>query len=194
MAKTVSPERKIILKNVIVSYPQVFTAKPDQKGNLKFSCTFLLTDQSSVELAQAAQVAAARDGISSHGFSTDVVAQLQKGKFPTTLYTDPDDIKEKKYPKGTLAFINARSDNRPQIIDGQKAPITDPRAIYAGAVVNVSLNAFPYNYENMKKGVTFGLGNIQKVRDGERIDGRLSAEEEFDVALDDSAEGINSIE
>jgi hypothetical protein len=189
MAKTVSPERKIILRNVIVSYPQVFTAKADQKGALKFSSAFLMTEQSQVDLAIAAHIAAAQDG-----FGPEAVALLRKGKFPTTLTTDPDIIKSKKYPSNVIAYLNARSDNKPQIIDGQKQPITDPKAIYAGCVVNVSLNAFPYNYEGMKKGVSFGLGNIQKVRDGERIDGRLSAEEEFDVELTDDAEAIAALE
>jgi hypothetical protein len=44
--------------------------------------------------------------------------------------------------------------------------------------VRFSGNAYAYNQAG-NKGITFGLNNVQKVADGERIDGRAEASEEF---------------
>lgn len=51
--------------------------------------------------------------------------------------------------------------------------------VYSGCYARVSLNFYAFN-TNGNKGIACGLGNIQKVDDGERLGGGASAEEDFD--------------
>jgi hypothetical protein len=48
----------------------------------------------------------------------------------------------------------------------------------------VSLNFYAFN-SNGNKGVACGLGNIQKIKDGEPLGGRASAADEFTSLEDD---------
>src|SRR5690606_28313883 len=102
-----------------------------------------------------------------------------------------DGVAKKGYPEGST-FINARTERKPAVVAPYKDAATGKPAIipesdveamlYAGAVVRVSLTAFGYNAPQ-NKGVSFALNNIQFIRDGERLDGRMAADDEFD-ALD----------
>ena len=66
--------------------------------------------------------------------------------------------------------------------DGKPERITHPSQIYSGCIVRASLNAFAYDRAG-NRGISLGLNNIQKLADGERLDGRLKAEDDFE-ALD----------
>lgn len=75
-------------------------------------------------------------------------------------------------------FLNANSRTAPQIVDKFIKPITNHEDVYSGCYARVSLNFYAFNSNNVK-GVAVGLGNIQKLRDGEALDGRAQAQEEF---------------
>ena len=60
----------------------------------------------------------------------------------------------------------------------------------SGDYCNVSVNFYAYN-ANGNRGVAAGLGNIQKVKDGERLAGKASASADFtEVEGDDDGENI----
>lgn len=67
--------------------------------------------------------------------------------------------------------------------DGQQ-DILDPMMVYSGCYCNVSVNFYAFN-ANGNRGVAAGLGNIQFVKDGDRLSGRASAEADFDALEDD---------
>lgn len=76
--------------------------------------------------------------------------------------------------------INATSKQKPKVVDRLVDPIVEPGDIYSGMFAYVSLNAFAYEVEG-SKGVSFGLNNVQKVRDGERLGGGpTDPEDDFD--------------
>jgi hypothetical protein len=50
--------------------------------------------------------------------------------------------------------------------------------IYPGAYLKASLHAYATDRSDSKS-VAFGLGNVQKTREGARIDSRVNAEDEF---------------
>jgi hypothetical protein len=87
-------------------------------------------------------------------------------------------------------FLNVNSNRQPGVVskyagpDGKPLPITDPDEVYPGCRVRVSLVPFAYEAQG-NKGVSFMLGNVQKLSDGPRLDGRLRAEDEFE-ALEDA--------
>jgi hypothetical protein len=119
-----------------------------------------------------------------------------KGKIPATLKLPLRDGDEERPDDKNYAnsyFLNANSTNRPQIVymkDGKTHLIENQEDVYSGAFAKVSLNFYPFD-TNGSKGVAAGLGNILKWKDGERLSGGSSAEEDFAGQEDtlDSDEG-----
>lgn len=79
--------------------------------------------------------------------------------------------------------MNANSNERPGVVDRRRIPITDPLEVYSGCYVRASISFYPFN-TNGNRGVACGLQNVQKWCDGEPLNGRVRAEDEFG-ALDD---------
>lgn len=176
--KKIDPARNVILKNVIISYPNLVTAVEDDKGVKKFGAMFITTPQTNIADLQAAETAAAKDF-----FGAETAAEMQDdGSLKSTWRRSKADQKKVGSPTG---YINARSTKRPGVVDRAAKPILDvEEEVYPGCLVNVSL--FAFGYENSgNTGITFGLNNVQKVKDGTRLDGRKAAEEEFDAMLDE---------
>ena len=84
--------------------------------------------------------------------------------------------------------MNVKNKSKPGIVsiyagaDGKPTSIEDPAQIYAGCKVRASLRAYAYDVSG-NKGVAFSLGNLQKLADGERLDGRVKAADEFEADL-----------
>lgn len=56
--------------------------------------------------------------------------------------------------------------------------------VYSGCYARVSLNFYAFN-SNGNKGIACGLGNIQKIRDGESLGGKTTAADDFGAVVDD---------
>ncbi|MBR1625616.1 MAG: DUF2815 family protein [Bacteroidales bacterium] len=90
-----------------------------------------------------------------------------------------------KYPEDADKVIaNAKSVAYPPgLIDAKtKQEILDPKEFYSGCYARASLVA--YAYDNVSKGVAFGLQNLLKIRDGEPLVNRASAESDFAGIID----------
>lgn len=95
------------------------------------------------------------------------------------------------YPDG-CTFINCRGNTAPGLVYAHAAPgKTTPEPVpadkvkevfYPGAKVRGSVTAFAYDNSG-NKGISFGLNNLQKVAEGERMDSRVAAEDEFTADL-----------
>lgn len=81
-------------------------------------------------------------------------------------------------------FVNANSRQAPQVVDSNRQRIMDQSEVYSGCYGRISVNFYGYNY-NGTRGVAAGLGNIQKLKDGECLGGRTSAEDDFATVGDD---------
>ena len=73
---------------------------------------------------------------------------------------------------------------RDRIVDKAVKPILDRNEVYSGCYARVSLNFYAFN-SNGNKGVACGLGNIQKIRDGEPLGSRTTAADDFTTIEDD---------
>lgn len=160
-----------------VSFPNVF--KPRQymgKGDAKFNCVLLFSKGTNLDELKDACRKVARE---------EWGANLKDIKWP---FKDGDvhfAAKEKAGKKGFEAykgmiFCSASTTTRPQVIqpDAKTYIDGDETAFYAGCHARTILN--PFTYENEGRGVSFGLGNIQKTRDDEKFGGRPPAEDQFD--------------
>ena len=81
-------------------------------------------------------------------------------------------------------FLNANSRQAPQVVDSRVEAIMDQSEVYSGCYGKISVNFYGYN-TNGNRGIAAGLGNIQKLRDGESLGGRAKASEEFDSVQDE---------
>lgn len=70
------------------------------------------------------------------------------------------------------------------MVDRHVQPVLDPMMVYSGCYCNVSVNFYAFN-ANGNRGVAAGLGNIQFVKDGDRLSGRASANADFSALEDD---------
>lgn len=77
-------------------------------------------------------------------------------------------------------FFNANSRQAPQVVDKNVQPILDQSEVYSGCYGRISVNFYGFN-NNGNRGIAAGLGNIQKLRDGESLGGRTNAEDDFDA-------------
>jgi hypothetical protein len=87
-------------------------------------------------------------------------------------------------------FLNASTYQKPEIIDKARNHITSEDDFYSGVYGRTIISFYPFNEEG-SKGIGVGLGNMQKLKDGEHLGGsRSSAESDFndDFELDDDGD------
>lgn len=167
------------------SYPHLATAQAPQdgKGDPKFSLAIIF-DEAATKTPAFAAMKAAVEAAAEDAYPGKGKDMLAKGQLKSPFRTD---CAAKNYT-GCAVFLNVRTTKKPGVVFGTKDPSTGKakiipddqieKEIYPGAVVRFSGNAYAYNQAG-NKGITFGLNNVQKVADGERIDGRAEASEEF---------------
>ena len=81
-------------------------------------------------------------------------------------------------------FLNANSRQAPQVVDRHVQPVLDQNEVYSGCYGAISVTFYGYN-SNGNRGIAAGLGNIQKLRDGEPLGGRTNAADDFESVDDD---------
>ena len=148
-------------------------------GEPKYSVSVLIpkTDKAIVDAISRAVDAAIEEGVAKFGGKKPNKAAL---KMPLR---DGDLERDDEAYKGHY-FINANSKTAPQIVDKAVKPILDREEVYSGCYGRVSLNFYAFN-SNGNKGVACGLGNIQKIKDGESLGNRTTAAEDFTTLEDD---------
>lgn len=167
----------MITGEAILSYPAIFEPKANLSGAMKYSCS-LLFDKS--DTAAIADLNKAIERAINTGKE-----QKWKGKVPSFRYAPLRDgdaelaSGEKTDPvyAGKL-FVNCNSDNPPGVVDKTGKPLMDRSKLYPGCIVRADVNPFPYDNAG-NKGIGWGLNNIMVVRDGNRLDGKLNAEQAF---------------
>lgn len=148
-------------------------------GAEKYSVSVLIPkdDTETINAINAAVDAAIEDGIAKFGGKKPNKAAI---KLPLR---DGDVERDDEAYKGHY-FLNANSITAPQIVDKAIRPILDWSEVYSGCYGRVSLNFYAFN-SNGNKGVACGLGNIQKIKDGEPLGGRSNAADEFTTLEED---------
>mgnify|MGYP000967501823 CR=1 FL=1 len=170
---------KVLTGIVRLSYANVWEPKSINGGTEKYSVSLIIpkSDTETVDAINAAIDAAIREGAHKFGGKIPNRAAL---KLPLR---DGDAERDDDAYKGCW-FVNANSTTAPQIVDQRVRLILERSEIYSGVYARVSLSFYAFN-SNGNRGVACGLGNIQKVKDGEPLGGKTSAAEEFTTLEDD---------
>ncbi len=163
---------KIVTGKARLSYVNLFQPRAQNEGQEpKYSVCVLIpkSDTATVNKIKAAIEAAKEAGKPTWG-----------GKVPPGLkmpLRDGDTERDTPEYKGHW-FVNATSKQRPQVVDASVQPILNADEVYSGCYGRVSINFYAYN-QNGNRGIAAGLGNVQKVADGEPLSGRSRAEDDF---------------
>jgi hypothetical protein len=180
-----NPTKVITGKHTIMSYLNVNEPKtPLGGGTPKYSVSLIIpkSDTATVEKIRAAIQAAYDEGQSKLKGSSKFVPALEDLKTPLR-----DGDKERKGDEAYAGsyFVNANSTTKPGVVDADRNPILDSSELYSGIIGRASINFYAFN-SNGNKGIACGLGNIQKVKDGEQLGGKSSAADDFSSEIDDS--------
>lgn len=170
---------KVITGTVRLSYANVWEPKSINGGAEKYSVSLIIpkSDTKTIAAINAAVDAAIEEGIAKFGGKKPNKAAI---KLPLR---DGDEERDDEAYKDCY-FVNANSTTAPQIVDQQVNPIIDRNEVYSGVYARVSISFYAFN-SNGNKGVACGLGNIQKVKDGEPLGGRTNAADDFGTLADD---------
>ena len=156
------------------SYLHVFKPVAVQEGSPeKYSVSLIIpkSDKKTIARIKTAINAAIEQG----------KASKWKGKLPKDLKTplrDGDEEREDDEVYADSFFINANCITKPGVVDRFKQPITNEDDLYSGCYGIASVNFYPYDTAG-NKGIACGLNNLMKVKDGEYLGGRASAESDF---------------
>ncbi|MYV21281.1 DUF2815 family protein [Lactobacillus salivarius] len=159
--------------NTRLSYANIWEPKSINGGKEKYSVSLIIpkSDTKTVTAIEKAIDAAIEEGIGKFGGKKPNKAALKLPLRDGDL--EKDDLNYKD-----AYFINANSITAPQIVDKQVQPILDQTEVYSGCYARVSISFYAFN-TNGNRGVACGLGNIQKIRDGEPLGGHSSASDDF---------------
>lgn len=168
---------KVVTGVVRLSYAHVWEPASINGGDEKYSVSLIIpkSDKKTVKAIQDAVEQAKQDGKAKFG-----------GKIPANLklpLRDGDIERPDDEAYADSYFINANSKDKPQIVDTKVQRILDQSEVYSGCYARVSITLYAFN-SNGNRGIACGLGNIQKVADGEPLGGRSRAEDDF-TAFDD---------
>lgn len=165
------------------SYANVWEAKSINGGNPKFSVSLIVpkSDTVTVQKIKAAIEAAYHEGeakLKGNGKSVPPLAAIK------TPLRDGDSERPDDPAYASAYFINANATTAPGIVDANRDPILTRSEVYSGVYGRASISFYAFN-SNGNKGIACGLNNLQKVRDGEPLGGRTSAEDDFATGDDE---------
>lgn len=179
-----------------VSYPSVFKTKYNE-----------LADKEEFVV----QALFPKDGTDLTGFKNAIKAAIAQ-KWPKGLEKKTKEMVSKNYPikdgdemdKPETAGMwvmnfKANENYQPAVVSTKKDPetgefvkLTSEREFYGGCWARAMINVYAYEAKTQKgavanAGVSFGLGNIQKLRDDEKFGGmNFNPEEDFADRVDES--------
>ena len=165
---------KVVTGVVRLSYANVWEPKSINGGAEKYSVSLIIpkADTKTLGAIQKAIDAAIEEGRGKFGGKVPSKATL---KLPLR-DGDVDRPDDEAYTN--CYFINANSSSAPEIVDKSLNPILNRSEVYSGVYARASINFYAFN-SNGNRGIACGLGNIQKVRDGEPLGGKTSAADDF---------------
>ena len=180
-------DTKVITGKVRLSYANIFEPKSINGSDPKYSVSLIIpkNDTQQIEvIKQAIENAKERD------------KGKWGGKIPANLklpLRDGDLERPEDEAYANSYFINANSTRPPAVVGTEidratgKAIRLGEDEVYSGCYARVSINFYGFNAAG-NRGIACGLGNIQKIADGERLGGGSTAEEDFEfeeVDVDD---------
>ena len=183
MTTITNPTKVITGVNTRWSYANVWDPKSIDGGKPKYSVSLIIPkdDTATVNKIKAAIQAAYEEGQSKLKGNGKTVPPLSAIKNPLR---DGDLEKPDDEAYAGCYFVNANSATAPGVVDADRQPIIERSEVYSGVYGRASISFYAFNV-NGNRGIACGLNNLQKIRDGEPLGGKSSAESDFATEVDD---------
>lgn len=180
---TTQNDTKVITGEVRLSYANLFTPRKNDQDKDVWSVLLLIpkSDKATLGKLKKAAEAALAQGIANGKLKANTSLKNAWGTLKDG--DERDDLDERPEYAGNY-YMNVSAYRQPGIVDRKVQPILDSTEVYSGCYARVSINAYAYNV-GTNKGVTFGLNNVQKLRDGDNLGGSARAEDDFDALESD---------
>jgi hypothetical protein len=159
------------------SYAHFFEPRAMEEGqDKKYGVSFLIpkTDKPGIKKIEAAIEACKKIALEKLG-----------GKLPKNFkmpLRDGDEEKEDDPNYAGHYFINCSSKQKPNVVDKDMNAILDATEVKSGDYGRLSLNFFFYDKAG-SKGISAGLNNVQKLKNGEALGSSNNVEEDFAEAI-----------
>ncbi len=181
--KNANPMKVITGLETRWSYANVWEPKSINGGTPKYSVSLIIpkSDTKTIAKIEAAIEAAYKEGEAKLKGNGKTVPALSVLKTPLR---DGDLERPDDAAYANAYFVNANATTAPGIVDLDRNPILTRSEVYSGVYGRASINFYAFNSSG-NKGIACGLNNLQKVRDGEPLGGKSSAESDFDTEDDE---------
>jgi hypothetical protein len=165
---------KVVTGIVRLSFANVWEPKSINGGAEKYSVSLIIpkSDTKTIEAINKAVDAAIEDGRGKFGGKIPNKAALKLPLRDGDIDRPDDEAYADSY------FVNANSNTPPEIVDKSLNTVMSRSEVYSGVYARVSINFYAFN-SNGNRGIACGLGNIQKIQDGEPLGGKASAADDF---------------
>ena len=165
------------------SYANVWEPKSINGGTPKYSVSLIIpkSDTKTIAKIEAAIEAAYKEGeakLKGNGKSVPALSVIK------TPLRDGDMERPDDPAYANSYFVNANATSAPGIVDADRNPILTRSEVYSGVYGRASISFYAFNSSG-NKGIACGLNNLQKIRDGEPLGGKVSAESDFASDEDD---------
>lgn len=165
----------------------VSTYEISNGGTPKYSVSLIIpkSDTKTIAKINAAIEAAYKEGeakLKGNGKSVPALSVLK------TPLRDGDAERPDDEAHKNAYFVNANATSAPGIVDADLNPILTRSEVYSGVYGRASITFYAFNSSG-NKGIACGLNNLQKIRDGEPLGGKASAESDF--ATDDDEDFLD---
>jgi hypothetical protein len=162
------------------SYLHVWEPKKiDENSEPKYSVSLIIpkSDTKTLGLIKKAIEAAKEAGKAKFG-----------GKIPANIKSplrDGDEERPDDPAYENAYFVTANAKTKPGLVDKNRQPIIDQEELYSGCYGHASITFFAFNTSG-NKGVACGLNHLMKVKDGDSLGGKSTAENDFaDLEIED---------
>lgn len=184
MSKKIANPMKVITgPDTRWSYANVWEPKSINGGKPKYSVSLIIpkSDTRTLSRIKAAIEAAYKEGEAKLRGNGRNVPALSAIKTPLR---DGDAERPDDEAYRNAYFINANANTAPGIVDAECNPILSRSEVYSGVYGRASISFYAFNSSG-NRGIACGLNNLQKIRDGEPLGGKASAESDFSTDDDE---------
>lgn len=181
-------KQRVMTPEFRVSYPHLFEANAVGNSDPKYSITMLFPKSTDLsEVKKALKEAKLNAYGSKENWPDDLLSPVSDGDNPKHANRDG-------YKGHWVVKASTRQGNKPGVVDQSgKIPITNPADLYAGCYARAIIFANPWEYMG-KRGVSFILDHVQKIRDGKPFGGRKPAEQSFSPINDGDFGGDDDLD
>jgi len=184
---TDTPKTKLVTPEGMLTWAWLFKPREGKKGRGPKYMTDIVFSPAALQTPEWAAMKQAAAAAAAEKFGDRLQGLITAEKFISPFWKNERkiDAATGKLPKGYEPggmYITIKSQQRPGFRvtapGGGLVPLTDENDIYPGCIVRASVDVWAYDDES--KGVSFGLWNILKVRDGDPlVEGRGNPDDDF---------------